>query len=69
VARRGRSGDPGERRRVCVRAAIGIHGNFLYWTASIKSEGVVRSATEDGKIPFIHSDDIADVAVACMKDP
>jgi (4-alkanoyl-5-oxo-2,5-dihydrofuran-3-yl)methyl phosphate reductase len=47
----------------------GFMDNFLHWAASIKSEGVVRSATAEGRIPFIHSDDIADVAVACMTTP
>jgi (4-alkanoyl-5-oxo-2,5-dihydrofuran-3-yl)methyl phosphate reductase len=47
----------------------GFMDNFLHWAASIKSEGVVRSATADGRIPFIHSDDIADVAVACLTTP
>jgi uncharacterized protein YbjT (DUF2867 family) len=40
--------------------------NALYWARSIKSEGVVRSATGDGRIPFIHSDDIADVAMRAL---
>jgi (4-alkanoyl-5-oxo-2,5-dihydrofuran-3-yl)methyl phosphate reductase len=47
----------------------GFMDNVLYWAPSIKSEGIVRSATADGRIPFIHSDDIADVAVACMTTP
>ncbi|MGO9742714.1 MAG: NAD(P)H-binding protein [Roseiarcus sp.] len=47
----------------------GFMDNFLNWATSIKSEGVVRSSTADGRIPFIHSDDIADVAVACMTIP
>ena len=47
----------------------GFMDNFLNWAASTKSEGVVRSATGEGRIPFIHSDDIAGVAGACMMDP
>jgi (4-alkanoyl-5-oxo-2,5-dihydrofuran-3-yl)methyl phosphate reductase len=47
----------------------GFMDNFLFWAASIRSEGVVRSATADGRIPFVHSDDIAEVAVACMTTP
>ena len=47
----------------------GFMDNFLYWARSIRTEGVVRSMTADGTIPFIHSDDIADVAVACMTIP
>jgi len=47
----------------------GYMDNFLNWAGPIKSEMVVRSATADGRIPFIHSDDIADVAVACMTVP
>jgi uncharacterized protein YbjT (DUF2867 family) len=44
----------------------GFMDNALYWAKSIKAEGVVRTSTGDGKIPFIHSDDIADVAVEAM---
>ena len=44
----------------------GFMSNALYWARSIKSEGVVRSATADGKIPFIHPQDIADVAVEAL---
>jgi uncharacterized protein YbjT (DUF2867 family) len=44
----------------------GFMSNALFWAASIKSEGVVRSATGDGKIPFIHSQDIADVATRAL---
>jgi uncharacterized protein YbjT (DUF2867 family) len=41
----------------------GFMSNALHWTKSIKSEGVVRSAVGDGKIPFIHPRDIAEVAI------
>jgi uncharacterized protein YbjT (DUF2867 family) len=44
----------------------GFMDNALHWARSIQSDGVVRSATGDGKIAFIHSDDIADVAVAVL---
>jgi uncharacterized protein YbjT (DUF2867 family) len=49
----------------------GFMSNALFWARSIKSEGVVRSSTAGGKIPFIHSDDIADVAVHALttRDP
>jgi len=44
----------------------GFMDNALFWARSIKSEGVVRSSTGHGKIPFIHSDDIADVATRAL---
>jgi (4-alkanoyl-5-oxo-2,5-dihydrofuran-3-yl)methyl phosphate reductase len=44
----------------------GFMANALYWARGIKGEGVVRSATGDGRIPFIHSDDIADVATKAL---
>jgi uncharacterized protein YbjT (DUF2867 family) len=44
----------------------GFMSNALYWARSVKSEGVVRAATGNGKIPFIHSGDIADVAVKVL---
>jgi uncharacterized protein YbjT (DUF2867 family) len=44
----------------------GFMVNALFWAASIKAGGVVRSATGDGKIPFIHTDDIAGVATEAM---
>jgi (4-alkanoyl-5-oxo-2,5-dihydrofuran-3-yl)methyl phosphate reductase len=47
----------------------GFMDNFLNWAATIKSDGVARCAAGDGAIPFIHSDDIADVAVAAMTRP
>jgi (4-alkanoyl-5-oxo-2,5-dihydrofuran-3-yl)methyl phosphate reductase len=47
----------------------GFMDNFLNWADSIKADNVVRCAAGDGKIPFIHSDDIADVAVAAMTTP
>jgi len=44
----------------------GFMSNLLAWTHSIKSEGVIRSSTGDGRRPFIHSDDIAAVAVKAL---
>jgi uncharacterized protein YbjT (DUF2867 family) len=40
--------------------------NALFWASSIKAEGVVRTATGDGRIPFIHPQDIADVAIEAL---
>jgi uncharacterized protein YbjT (DUF2867 family) len=47
----------------------GFMTNALYWSNSIKTEGLVRSATGDGKIPFIHPRDIADVSVEALINP
>ena len=44
----------------------GFMVNALFWAASIKAGRVVRSATGDGKIPFIHTDDIAGVATEAL---
>jgi uncharacterized protein YbjT (DUF2867 family) len=44
----------------------GFMENALFWATSIKACGVVRSTTGDGKIPFIHSDDIAAVAIEAL---
>jgi uncharacterized protein YbjT (DUF2867 family) len=44
----------------------GFMVNALWWAKSIKAEGVVRASTGDGRIPFIHSDDIADVATKAL---
>jgi uncharacterized protein YbjT (DUF2867 family) len=44
----------------------GFMSNALYWSRSIREEGVVRSATGGGRIPFIHPQDIADVSVAAL---
>ena len=40
--------------------------NALYWAETIKTERVLRSATGEGKIAFIHPADIADVAVYAL---
>ena len=47
----------------------GFMVNALWWAPSIKAEGVVRSATGEGRIPFIHSDDMADIAVKALTMP
>jgi uncharacterized protein YbjT (DUF2867 family) len=44
----------------------GFMVNALWWAKAIKAEGVLRSSTGDGKIPFIHTDDIADVSVKAL---
>jgi (4-alkanoyl-5-oxo-2,5-dihydrofuran-3-yl)methyl phosphate reductase len=47
----------------------GFMSNALEWAKTIKAEGVVRSPTGDGKIPFVHPDDIAAVAVEALTVP
>jgi uncharacterized protein YbjT (DUF2867 family) len=47
----------------------GFMDNLLNWAHAIKADRVVRCAAGDGAIPFIHSDDIADVAIAAMTQP
>jgi uncharacterized protein YbjT (DUF2867 family) len=44
----------------------GFMVNALFWAKSIKCAGVVRTSTGDGKIPFIHSGDIADVIMKAL---
>lgn len=44
----------------------GFMSNLLAWSRSIKAEGVVRSSTGQGRRAFIHSDDIAAVAVKVL---
>lgn len=44
----------------------GFMSNLLAWAHSIRTEGVVRSSTADGRRPFVHSDDIASVCVAAL---
>lgn len=44
----------------------GFMSNLLIWAHSIKSEGVVRSSTGEGRRAFIHSDDIAAVSVEAL---
>jgi len=47
----------------------GFMANAVFWADSIRREGVVRSSTGDGKIPFIHSNDIADVVTKALTSP
>jgi uncharacterized protein YbjT (DUF2867 family) len=44
----------------------GFMSNALWWARSIKAEGVVRASTGNGRIPFIHPDDIAGVATMAL---
>jgi uncharacterized protein YbjT (DUF2867 family) len=44
----------------------GFMSNALFWANSIRDQGVVRSCTGDGKIPFIHPQDIADVTTEVL---
>lgn len=64
-----------ERGEAAVRATgvrftfvrpTGFMSNLLAWAPSIRSEGVVRASTGDGKRAFIHSDDIAAVSVEVL---
>jgi uncharacterized protein YbjT (DUF2867 family) len=44
----------------------GFMSNLLAWTHSVRSEGIVRSSTGNGKRAFIHSNDIAAVATVAL---
>jgi uncharacterized protein YbjT (DUF2867 family) len=44
----------------------GFMSNLLAWAHSIRTEGVVRSSTGEGRRPFIHSEDIAAVCVEAL---
>jgi uncharacterized protein YbjT (DUF2867 family) len=44
----------------------GFMDNALFWATSIKAGGVVRAATGGGRIPFIHSRDIAEIAAQAL---
>ena len=44
----------------------GFMSNALYWARSIKAAAIVRSATGEGRIPFIHPRDIADVSIKAL---
>jgi uncharacterized protein YbjT (DUF2867 family) len=44
----------------------GFMSNLLAWAPSIQTESIVRASTGDGRRAFIHSDDIASVAVAAL---
>jgi (4-alkanoyl-5-oxo-2,5-dihydrofuran-3-yl)methyl phosphate reductase len=47
----------------------GFMSNALFWAGSIRAEGVVRACTGEGRIPFIHPRDIADVAAKALSSP
>jgi uncharacterized protein YbjT (DUF2867 family) len=44
----------------------GFMSNALGWATTIRAEGVVRAPTGDGRIAFIHPDDIASVAAEVL---
>lgn len=46
--------------------SAGFMLNALGWAHSIRERGVLRSSTGQGKIAFIHPDDIAEVAAAAL---
>ena len=46
--------------------AAGFMSNALGWSHSIRERSVLRTSTGQGKIAFIHPDDIADVATAAL---
>jgi uncharacterized protein YbjT (DUF2867 family) len=50
-----------------IRSAA-FMSNVLGWADSIASEGVLRSSTGEGKIAFIHPDDIAEVVTSALTD-
>ena len=67
-----------EKGEAAIRAAevpytflrpTGFLSNLLAWKHSIATEGVVRSSTGDGERPFIHTEDIAAVAVEALTTP
>lgn len=64
-----------ERGEATIRAAgvpftflqpTGFMSNLLAWAGSIQKEGIVRSSTGNGRRAFIHSGDIAAVAVEVL---
>lgn len=44
----------------------GFMTNLLAWAPAIRTEGIVRSSTAQGRRPFMHSEDIAAVSVAAL---
>lgn len=48
-----------------VRPA-GFMSNALEWARSIKAEGIVRACTGDGRVAYVHPDDVADVAAKVL---
>ena len=64
-----------ERGEAAIRASgigftfvqpTGFMSNLLAWARSIRTEGVVRAATGEGRRAFIHSEDIAAVSVEAL---
>jgi uncharacterized protein YbjT (DUF2867 family) len=64
-----------ERGEAAIRASgipftfvqpTGFMSNLLAWATSIRTEGIVRSSTGDGRRAFIHSDDIAAIAAEAL---
>src|ERR1700722_5429889 len=64
-----------ERGEAAIRASgipftfvqpTGFMSNLLAWATSIRTEGIVRASTGDGRRAFIHSDDIAAVATKAL---
>ena len=64
-----------ERGEAAIRASgipftfvqpTGFMSNLLAWAPSIRTEGIVRASTDHGRRAFIHSDDIAAVAVKAL---
>ena len=47
----------------------GFMSNALFWANPIKLQGVLQSSTGYGRIPFIHPQDIADVATKALTSP
>lgn len=46
--------------------SVGFMSNSLAWAPSIKSAGVVRASTGDGRIAMVHPDDVAAVSVEAL---
>jgi uncharacterized protein YbjT (DUF2867 family) len=64
-----------ERGEAAIRASgipftfvqpTGFMSNLLAWSTSIRTEGIVRASTGDGRRAFIHSDDIAAVVIKAL---
>jgi uncharacterized protein YbjT (DUF2867 family) len=64
-----------ERGEAAIRASgipftfvrpTGFMSNLLAWAAPIRAEGIVRASTGEGRRAFIHSEDIAAVAVRAL---
>jgi uncharacterized protein YbjT (DUF2867 family) len=46
----------------------GFMSNLLNWAHSVKNDGVVRSSTAEGHMPFIDPEDIASVSVKALTE-